>query len=127
MNVSSAEMGDVIGRADGEPDSLESLARAFGARVEKAIADNTPQSLPDDAVGAMLTAALRAYAFKADKAGQYVEPYPKGTLTVTETVVGATAIIRAADLNLWDLAMWFNRPTSAPIDNRNSDAGGGQR
>ena len=62
----------------------------------------------------MLQTAIRAYSFKTEKAGQYVEPYEKGSLTATETVMAATAIIRAADLNLWDLAMWFNRAGSRP-------------
>ena len=32
-----------------------------------------------------------------------------GAVTATETVVAACALIRAADLNLFDVAMWFHR------------------
>lgn len=82
--------------------------------VEKAIAENRHADISPEALARVLQTAIRAYSFKTEKAGQYVEPYEKGSLTATETVMAATAIIRAADLNLWDLAMWFNRAGSAP-------------
>ena len=86
----------------------------FCALVEKAITSNRPDDIPADALARVLQSAVRAYAFKTEKAGRYLEPYEKGSLTATETVMAATAIIRAADLNLWDVAMWFNRAGSAP-------------
>ena len=86
----------------------------FRALVEKAIEANRPGDIPDAALADVLKAAVRAYAFKTEKAGHYLEPYEKGSVTATETVMAATAIIRAADLNLWDVAMWFNRAGSAP-------------
>ena len=33
-------------------------------------------------------------------------------VTATETAVAACAMIRAADLNLFDIAMWFQRPVA---------------
>jgi hypothetical protein len=33
-------------------------------------------------------------------------------VTATETAVTACAMIRAADLNLFDIAMWFQRPVA---------------
>lgn len=87
---------------------------AFCAQVESAIAANRPGDIADADLSRVLQAAVRAYAFKTEKAGHYIDPYEKGSITATETVMAATAIIRAADLNLWDLAMWFNRAGSAP-------------
>jgi len=96
-------------------------AAAFGALVERAIAANRPDDISDEALASVLVAACRAYAFKTEKAGDYREPFASGALTATETAMAATAIIRAADLNLWDLAMWFNRAGSGP---RESEMGG---
>ena len=36
-------------------------------------------------------------------------PFPEGEVTATESVVAACALIRAADLNMFDVAMWFHR------------------
>ncbi len=99
-----------------EAAEFETAAQHFCALVQKAMAANTPDAIDRNALGDVLQAAVRAYAFKTDKAGRYLEPYPKGAVTVTDTVMAANGIIRAADLNLWDLAMWFNRSGSAPVD-----------
>ena len=37
-------------------------------------------------------------------------PFPQHAVTATETVVTACAMIRAADLNMFDVAIWFHRP-----------------
>ncbi len=94
--------------------SVDADAEAYCARVEAAIAANRPGEIGAATLSRVLQTAIRAYAFKTEKAGHYLEPYEKGSLTATETVMAATAIIRAADLNLWDVAMWFNRAGSAP-------------
>ena len=89
-------------------------AESWCADVEKAIAQNRQADISQDELARVLQTAIRALAFKTEKAGHFIEPYEKGSITATETVMAATAIIRAADLNLWDLAMWFNRAGSAP-------------
>jgi hypothetical protein len=95
---------------------LSTVIAQFGALVDRALKDNQPNLVSNEDLSRILRDAVRLYAFKADKAGQYVPPYANGAVTATETVVAATGIIRAADMNLWDLAMWFNRVGSAPID-----------
>ncbi len=89
-------------------------AEAWCAAIEAAIAGNRPGDIEPEALARVLQTAVRAYAFKTEKAGHYLDPYEKGSVTATETVMAATAVIRAADLNLWDVAMWFNRAGSAP-------------
>lgn len=60
----------------------------------------------------VLAAAVKVYAAKIERRGT-VKPFRDGAVTTTESVVAACALIRAADLNLFDVAMWFNRPPSA--------------
>jgi flagellar biosynthesis regulator FlbT len=94
--------------------SADNNAEAFCASIEQAIAANRPDDISPEVLARVLQSAVRGFAFKTEKAGHYLEPYEKGSVTATETVMAATAIIRAADLNLWDVAMWFNRAGSAP-------------
>ena len=85
---------------------------AFCAAVEGALRRGEPQAISDAALRRVLTAAVRAYAAKAEDAGREIAPFLEGAVTATETVTAACAMIRAADLNLFDVAMWFRRPVA---------------
>jgi hypothetical protein len=64
-----------------------------------------------DHLGEVFNAAVKAYAARAESAGGAPPPpVDKTQVTATEVVVVATALIRAVDLNLFDVAMWFRRP-----------------
>ena len=71
-------------------------------------------AIPDDALRRVLTAAVKAYAAKAEAAEGEVAPFEADAVTATETAVAACAMIRAAGLNLFDIAMWFRRPVARP-------------
>jgi hypothetical protein len=83
--------------------------RAFVALARQALRRNDPDAVPDGMLQAVLAAAVKVYAAKAEQRGT-VKPFRDGAVTPTEAVVAACALIRAADLNLFDVAMWFNRP-----------------
>ncbi|HEY3920423.1 MAG TPA: hypothetical protein VGL83_21730 [Stellaceae bacterium] len=85
---------------------------AFCAAVEHALKRGQPQAISDAALRRVLTAAVRVYAAKAEEAGREIAPFLDNAVTATETVVAACAMIRAADLNLFDVAMWFRRPVA---------------
>jgi hypothetical protein len=69
-------------------------------------------AVPEAALRRVLTTAVKAYAAKAEAGeGEFV-PFEAGEVTATETAVTACAMIRAADLNLFDIAMWFQRPVA---------------
>lgn len=64
----------------------------------------------DDTVRALLTAGARLYARKVDEEGRDFPPVTDpGAMNATEVAVTVTALLRVADLNLFDLAMWTNR------------------
>jgi hypothetical protein len=85
---------------------------AFCAAVERALKRGQPQAISDAALRRVLTAAVRVYAAKAEEAGREIAPFLDNAVTATETVTAACAMIRAADLNLFDVAMWFRRPVA---------------
>ncbi len=64
----------------------------------------------DETVQALLTAGVRLYARKVDEEGRDFSPVrDPAALTATDVAVTVTGLLRAADLNLFDLAMWTNR------------------
>lgn len=85
---------------------------AFCRAVDAALARGAPQAIDDAQLRRVLTAAVKAYAAKAEDAGREIAPFLDGVVTATETVIAACAMIRAADLNLFDVAMWFRRPVA---------------
>jgi len=79
------------------------LARAALKRGE-------PDAISDKVLQQVLSAAVKVYAAKVERRGYEVAPFPQDTVTATETVVTACGMIRAADLNMFDVAIWFHRP-----------------
>ena len=89
---------------------IEDIAAEFGQLVAAALDRGEADAIPDHALRQVLTAAVKAYAAKAEAREGELAPFDADTVTATETVVTACAMIRAADLNLFDVAMWFQRP-----------------
>lgn len=71
----------------------------------------SPARLPasDEELAALLSQAVKEYARRAE-ARAMPPPVDRASVTATEAVVVASELIRAMDLNLFDVAMWFRRP-----------------
>ncbi len=65
-----------------------------------------PDTIPDELVQRLLALAVRLYAAKLES-GQTLEPFPPGKVP-TATAVGHTVgrMLRAADVELFELVMW---------------------
>jgi hypothetical protein len=84
----------------------------FAADVRAALARGEPDAISDELLQTMLAAAVKLYAAKVERHGNALKPFADDAITATESVVAACAMIRAADLNIFDVAMWFYRPTT---------------
>ena len=82
----------------------------FCARARDALARGEPDAVSDKTLQQVLTAAVKVYAAKVERRGYEVAPFPAEAVTATETVVTACGLIRAAGLNMFDVAIWFHRP-----------------
>jgi hypothetical protein len=82
----------------------------FCAAAQDALKRGDPDAISDKALQQVLTAAVKVYAAKVERRGHDVAPFPQNAVTATETVVTACGMIRAADLNMFDVAIWFHRP-----------------
>ena len=85
-------------------------AADFCAAARDALKRGEPDAISDQTLQQVLTAAVKVYAAKVERRGHDVVPFPRHAVTATETVVTACGIIRAADLNMFDVAIWFHRP-----------------
>ena len=67
-----------------------------------------PQS--EEALREALTAAVKNYAAHVDSSGAAAPLMEKNSITATEAVLAICELMRAADLNPFDVAMWYRRP-----------------
>jgi hypothetical protein len=94
------------GRADGSfSEAAAALAAAAGALLEQG---RTGDADAGD-IATVLEAAARLYAARVERDGVAFPPVERDALTATETVTLVSGLLRAADLNVFDLAMWFRR------------------
>jgi hypothetical protein len=82
----------------------------FCAVARDALERGEPDAISDRTLQQVLTAAVKVYAAKVERRGHDLAPFVDGAVTATETVVAACGFIRAADLNMFDVAIWFHRP-----------------
>ena len=90
---------------------LEAAAETAFRAAEAALADDATGEISDVAVQQLLTAGARLFARKMELEERYFPPFtsPDAT-TATEVATTVSEMLRAADLNTFDLSMWFNRP-----------------
>ena len=81
----------------------------FCAQAEDAIRSGKPDEVPDAALQRVFSAAVRLYAAKWEDRLAELPPFGDRPVNATEAVTAICAIMRAADLNFFDLQMWYRR------------------
>ncbi|MEU4893304.1 hypothetical protein AB0B12_07225 [Streptomyces sp. NPDC044780] len=91
---------------------LARQATELEAQVDALLNGRTPQEpaeVPADAVRSLVTAAARLFTAHAEATGARVDEPLRSDVNPTEAVELACALLRARDLNPFDLALWFSR------------------
>ena len=87
------------------------------AIAEKALDDGVTDAIPDEMVQRLLTAGVRLFANKVEMEDRVFLPFVTAeSATATDVVVTVTEMLHAANLNTFDLAMWFRRPRPGADD-----------
>ena len=89
--------------------SGDDAGAAFCASVDDAFRHGTPEAVSDESLQRVLSAAVRLYAAKAEDRAHELAPFGDKPVNATEAVTAICAIMRAADLNFFDLQMWYRR------------------
>ena len=117
MSASVAESPDTAA-AGADLAGIDAATRHLLALVEAALADGRTAEVPDAAVQRLFAAALRLHARKTDEEQRHFAPIaPDAAVSTTDVAVAVTELLRAADLNLFDLSMWASRPRYERDDN----------
>lgn len=90
-------------------ESIGTLVDELTAEVDAGLGDGAIAALDPDVARRLVAVAARLYAVAAEEDAR---PLGGTDLTPTESVVLATAALKAHDLNPFDLALWFSRSSS---------------
>lgn len=82
----------------------------FSKAVDKALAEGRADAISDQELQEVFTAAVRLGFAKLETGGKVPAMLDAESVSATEVVVAVSEMIRAANLNLLDVAMWFRRP-----------------
>jgi hypothetical protein len=93
------------------PDAVTpAVDTAFDAAL-KALSDGKTGDVSAETVQKLLAAGAKLYCRKLTDEDAYFPPFrDEDGVTATEAVVAIAEMMRAADLNTFDLAMWMSRP-----------------
>ncbi len=107
-----------------EFDSAEAAQAIFEAALEAVEAGET-RKFSDETVQHLMTAAVKLFAAKVEQEDRFFSPLldPGSLVTPTDVVVTVSEILRAVNLNTFDLAMWFNRPRPPGEEEGSRDEG----
>jgi hypothetical protein len=97
--------------ADGAPGDISAAAGAFAAAAERALAGGDYSGVAGADLERVMSAAVKLYAAKTEaQAGEApAPPVSAERVTPTEVVVVVSEMLRAVDVSLFDLAMWYRR------------------
>jgi hypothetical protein len=109
MSVMTQEHGPAAGLDQGAVDG------AWPARID---------ALSDAELSAVTTAAVKAWAARCELRTLAAPMIDPDATTATEVVVVVSELIRAAGLNLFDVAMWYRRPEAIGAVSSDARTGG---
>jgi hypothetical protein len=87
----------------------DTTGAAFCAAAEEALRGGNPDAVTDADLQRVLSAAVRLYAAKSEDRAQELPPFGDRPVNATEAVTAICAMMRAVDLNFFDLQMWYRR------------------
>jgi hypothetical protein len=94
------------------PAQIAAAAGAFAAAADRAIAGGDYSGIAGADLERVMSAAVKLYAAKVEAAGPGPSPAPPVSadrVTPTEVVVVVSDMLRAVDVSVFDLAMWYRR------------------
>ena len=85
----------------------EAGALAEQARVlaDSVIAEDAVDRVPDEAIQRLMAAAVKLYAAKMEDGARF-SPFAAGDVTATEVAVAATGMLKAVEMEVFELGMW---------------------
>ena len=93
-----------------DAETFADLAQRAFEIAERALENETTGEISDEAVQKLLSAGTRLFSRKTELEERFFLPFvSKQACTATDVCQTACEMLRALDLNIFDLAMWYSR------------------
>ncbi|MBS1697761.1 MAG: hypothetical protein JST25_05080 [Actinobacteria bacterium] len=89
--------------------ALRTAVEALRAATADVVSARLGAAVDDESIAEALYSAAHLFQAKVDRLGKQPWPIRPDALNATETVVLVTALLDAADVNLFDMAIWYRR------------------
>jgi hypothetical protein len=89
-------------RVGHEAASLAGRAKVLADRI---LAEDAADRISDEALQSLMTAAVKLYVARLE-AGPGLPPFAEGDVTATEVAVAATGMLKAVEMEVFELGMW---------------------
>lgn len=87
---------------------FSTLATQIGQQTDEIIGSGWGHEIAAEDLSRLVSSAVRLYA-AANEGAEHAVPPTDGDVSTTDAVVMACALLKAHDLNPFDLALWFSR------------------
>lgn len=72
---------------------------------EEVLTGDLSEHIPDEAIQQLMTSAVKLYVAKME-GGSDVAPFIEGEVTATEVAVAASEMLKAVEMEVFELGMW---------------------
>jgi len=96
-----------------EAAKLSALLAPLRGQIERTIQTGELASVPQQEIMSLMNGAVKLYAAAVEELESEI-PVIDATVSTTEAMVVACALMRAHRLNPFDLALWYSRTAPAP-------------
>jgi hypothetical protein len=104
-----AEWREVSSSSTARALEFHGATRALAELTTGALASRCTGEIASADIARAMTALLKLYAAKAEAEGALPAPVLSESVTPTEAVLFVSELLRALDISLFDLAMWYRR------------------
>jgi hypothetical protein len=102
--MSSPEAG--AGTAVDAFENMSAAAEKVAADIGRALAAGRADALTAEAIQALMAAACRSYAARAEAMGEFPPLATRSLVTSTDVMVTASGLLKSANLAVFELGMW---------------------
>lgn len=82
-----------------------SLAERAEVLADRILAEDAADCVPDEALQSLMVVAVKLYAARLE-VGSRLPPFAEGDVTATEVAVAATGMLKAVEMEVFELGMW---------------------
>lgn len=82
-----------------------SLAERAGTLAGKVLAEDAADQVSDEALQRLMAAAVKLYAARSEAEPRLL-PFAEGDVTATEVAIATTGMLKAVEMEVFELGMW---------------------